>query len=319
VLEVEGLFPSLPQHTHPSTNEIIMKTLILSCPSKQALLVAAIFSLLMLASDILAFSLSASHGSFQNMAYATGQARRHPVSRPTALFMSKTETLTLYGHPGTRSPLVNWAALELGVDLTVSSDFSKNPHPFGQLPCLTDAGNVVVFESGAILQYLHQCYSESMKLTREQSAAITSWIVWANASLDPICFLERPDGRVYDTGLREPNRRIDRLNAILSEQNYLVQGSDNTTNGDDGSIFTLADVATVSYLAYVLQFFPDVTISDKWPSIASYMMKCIARPRYGQAFGSDVQSRLLSMLKKDLAANDSGDSSTVSKKLFGMF
>jgi glutathione S-transferase len=298
-----------------------MKTLILRYPSKWLLLVAGL-SLLFLfgAITVAAFFVSTSHASFQNMAYTTLQARQHHLcnSKSTALCMSKTETLTLYGHPGTRSPLVNWAALELRVDMTVSSDFSRNPHPFGQIPCLTDSGNVVVFESGAILQYLHQHYSDSLKLTREQSAAITSWIVWANASLDPICFLERPDGRVYDTGLREPNRRIDQLNEILSNQNYLVQGPSNT-NGDDGSIFTLADVASVSYLAYVLQFFPDVTICDKWPSIASYMLKCIERPSYGQAFGSDVQSRLLSMLKKDIAANGSGDSSTMNKKLFGMF
>jgi hypothetical protein len=26
---------------------------------------------------------------------------------------------------------------------------------------------------------------------------VTSWISWANASLDPICFLETPDGKVW--------------------------------------------------------------------------------------------------------------------------
>ena len=31
-------------------------------------------------------------------------------------------------------------------------------------------------------------------------------------SLDPICFLETPNGKVYDTGLKKPNQRIDKLN-----------------------------------------------------------------------------------------------------------
>ena len=231
--------------------------------------------------------------------------------------MVDTSTLTLYGHPGSRSPLINWACYELGFEIKVASDLSKNPHPFGQLPCLTDKDDVVIFESGAILLYLQQYYctnEPSSSLTKEQLAAITSWIVWANASLDPVCFLETPNGKVYDTGLRQPNRRIDQLNSILSNQSYLVH------NKNDELIFTIADVAIVSYLAYVLQFFPDVTIADKWPSIASYMQSCIRRPTYGQAFTIGTQNRLLNMLEKDIAtAAANGSGGAKDKKLFGMF
>ena len=226
-----------------------------------------------------------------------------------------TSTLTLYGHPGSRSPLINWACYELGFEITVASDLSKNPHPFGQLPCLTDKDDVVIFESGAILLYILQYYranEQSLSLTREQLASITSWIVWANASLDPICFLETPNGKVYDTGLRQPNRRIDQLNAILSNQSYLVRCDKNE------SVFTIADVAIVSYLAYVLQFFPDITIADKWPSIASYIQNCIGRPTYGQAFTAATQNRLLNVLEKDIASSVASAGSK-DKKLFGMF
>lgn len=103
--------------------------------------------------------------------------------------------LTLYGSPGSRSPLVNWAAYELNVPLE-AGDLSKNPHPFGQIPCLTDDGNVVVFESGAILNYLQSKANNDKVLHGDaRAAAVTSWIAWANASLDPICFLEN-NGRV---------------------------------------------------------------------------------------------------------------------------
>jgi glutathione S-transferase/alpha,alpha-trehalase len=238
----------------------------------------------------------------------------------TALHMSSssnmdTSTLTLYGHPGSRSPLINWACYELGFEIKVASDLSMNPHPFGQLPCLTDKDDVVIFESGAILLYLLQYYRSnepSSTLSKEQLAAITSWVVWANASLDPICFLETPNGKVYDTGLRQPNRRMDQLNSILSNQSYLVSSDNNE------SVFTIADVAIVSYLAYVLQFFPDVTIADKWPAVASYMQNCINRPTYGQAFTTTTQNRLLNVLEKDIAAAASGNGAK-DKKLFGMF
>lgn len=202
--------------------------------------------------------------------------------------------LTLYGHPGTRSPLVNWGAYEVGLDLTMG-DLSKNPHPFGQIPCLTDDDDVLVFESGAILHYLHDQTKE--KLTKSQAAAVTSWITWANASLDPICFLETPEGKVYDTGLKKPNKRIDQLDKLLAKQKFLT--------GDD---FTLADVAVSSYLLYVLQFFPGVDIC-RWPNMKQYMITTCGRPSYAKAFGENVQGFLLEQLK----------TKSEEKKLFGMF
>jgi len=220
------------------------------------------------------------------------QNNGHIHATSTALSMS----LTLYGHPGTRSPLVNWACHELGVDFTMG-DLSANPHPFGQIPCLTDDDDkVVLFESGAILQYLNYYHSS---LTKQQTAAITSWITWANASLDPICFLETPEGKVYDTGLKKANKRMDRLNAILSQQEWLVESAG----------FTLADVAVASYLLYVIQFFPDTKL--QWPAVVRFMKRAAARDAYQQAFGADMQAMLLDRLsKQDL---------TDSKKIFGMF
>ena len=88
--------------------------------------------------------------------------RQQAASSSTSLSMAG---LTLYGSQGSRSPLVNWGANEFGVELTMG-DLSKNPHPFGQIPCLEDDDDVLVFESGAILQYL---YSKSAE-TNEKSS-----------------------------------------------------------------------------------------------------------------------------------------------------
>lgn len=241
-------------------------------------------------------------GSIQRRLLVASSGVTLQQSRTTQLFMAtKSADLTIYGHPGTRSPLINWACLELNVDFSMG-DLNNNPHPFGQLPCLTDDnGNVVVFESGAILQYINQHYNT--KSANIESAAITSWIAWANASLDPVCFLET-NGKVYDTGLRQPNRRVDRLNTNLMDQKWLVSNEE----------FTLADVAVASYLGYVLQFFPDVRLADKWPAVAKYLQASVQRPTYGQAFGADTQARLNTLLEKDIAGVQSSPS-----KLFGMF
>lgn len=89
---------------------------------------------------------------------------------------------------------MNWGASEVGVSLTMG-DLAVNPHPFKQIPSLTDDNDVLVFESGAILQYVYS-KGDTEKDSESRRAAITSWISWANASLDPICFLETPEGKV---------------------------------------------------------------------------------------------------------------------------
>jgi len=196
------------------------------------------------------------------------------------------------------SPLVNWAAYELGLEIAMG-DLANNPHPFGQIPCLTDDGDVTVFESGAILLYLLS-KAELDDLSEQKKASVLSWVSWANASLDPICFLETPEGKVYDTGLKKPNRRINTLDELLADQDFLVE--------DAG--FTIADVAVASYLLYVPQFFPDVDLS-RWSNVVRYMKDCASRTAYGEAFGENVQAFLLNSLDEMGKKKD--------KKMFGVF
>lgn len=43
------------------------------------------------------------------------------------------------------------------VSVSACCPVGRNPHPFGQIPCLKD-GSIEIFESGAILLYLAQKY-----------------------------------------------------------------------------------------------------------------------------------------------------------------
>lgn len=227
----------------------------------------------------------------------------------------QNNSLMLFGHPGSRSPLINWAALELNVDLAMG-DLVDNPHPFGKLPCMTDRqGEVGIFESGAILQYLQDNYFDNNNnpLSPAQIGAVASWIVWANASLEPICLLSADDGSIKGTSLQEQGRQqgrsnrsknlkeIDRLDEILgnlSEDQQLSSSSAFSASSAYllGNEFTLADVAVASYLLFALRFFPETDLSI-WPNIVAYMTTCASREAYGKAFGRDVQASLLNTLQ----------------------
>mmetsp|Transcript_110250 Transcript_110250/g.225411 ORF Transcript_110250/g.225411 Transcript_110250/m.225411 type:complete len:515 (+) Transcript_110250:1-1545(+) len=199
-------------------------------------------------------------------------------------------------------------------------DLVDNPHPFGKLPCMTDRqGEIGVFESGAILQYLQDNFngSNNNPLSPAQSAAVASWIVWANASLEPICLLSADDGSIKGTSLQEQElqngrrssgssrsknlKEIDRLDEILgnlSEDQQLSSSSRFSFSSAFllGNEFTLADVAVASYLLFALRFFPETDLSI-WPNVVAYMITCASREAYGEAFGRDVQASLLSTLQ----------------------
>ena len=101
---------------------------------------------------------------------------RIPTQSSQSSTSSLSMALTLYGSQGSRSPLVNWAANELNLSVE-AGDLSKNPHPFGQIPCLTDDNGVLVFESGAILNYLQSKAANKGMHDDKKMAAVSSWIV----------------------------------------------------------------------------------------------------------------------------------------------
>lgn len=168
-------------------------------------------------------------------------------------------------------------------------------HPFNQVPYLVD-GDVEVFESGAILLYLADKYDDRCS-TAEQRAEFTKWVVWANAALDPICFVENDRGQVIGTKLDSPGRAVSVLDALLEDREFIV-----------GDSFSVADVAVASYLCYVPLFFPTVTLGQS-PNIAAYMKRCAERPNFAKAFGEGHADAVLKAV----------DRTAQGEKLFGIF
>ena len=82
--------------------------------------------------------------------------------------------LYLYGGPRTRVSMPKWYMAEkeisydyVNVDLAARQNLAPSyleVNPFGKLPALKDDSNgLVLFESGAILQYLSENYADEVK------------------------------------------------------------------------------------------------------------------------------------------------------------
>ena len=213
----------------------------------------------------------------------------------------------LHGSQQSRSPLVNWYANEAGIELEMMPPRPSN-HPFQQVPFLTDDGDVEIFESGAILMYLADCYGGLE--TPQQRAKVGKWVVWANTELDGLCFGAIPgDHRVRGTSMdRADLKAVATLEKILSENEWLVDDT-----------FSVADVAVASYLNYVPIFFGNANLAAT-PAIAKYMARCAARPEFVKAFGDGhaglVKEKVDSWLSAPPAGAGSGPSDML-KKLLG--
>lgn len=154
-----------------------------------------------------------------------------------------------------------------------------------------------VFESGAILLYAADKY-DSRCATPEDRAKYTKWVVWANAALDPICFVENENGQVIGTRLDQPGRALSVLDELLAKSEYIVDNE-----------FSVADVAVASYLNYVPLFFPRVALGVA-PNVDAYMKRCAERPAFAAAFGAQHAAAVVGAV--DRGAEGAG-------KLFGIF
>lgn len=212
-------------------------------------------------------------------------------------------SIKLYGTQGSRSPLVNWYLDELSLPYTQLPP-RPNPHPFNQVPCLTDSTSsspTPIWESGAILLYIASKYDPNYDVSLH-----SPWVVFANSALDPICFREDANGRVLGTNLDKPNKKIDVLESMLSGSPYICC-----------SEFSVADVAVASYLNYVPLFNGDKCTLRDIPNVVRYMERCAKRDKFKGAFGEQHQGIVLALCEKWI--NEGKTEGGGQNKLFGIF
>ena len=185
-------------------------------------------------------------------------------------------TLYLYGGPMTRVSMPKWYMAEKGIpyeyvniDLAARQNLGTSyleVNPFGKLPALKDDSNgLVLFESGAILQYLSENYANEIKDPATR-ASISQWILFANSTLAIALFV--PSNKA-----REFPRLMATLNDLYTKKHYLVV-----------DYWTSADCAVNAYLGYLHIFYPNEDLSD-YPVIQALNERTRANPNYRMIMG----------------------------------
>ena len=217
--------------------------------------------------------------------------------------------LTLH-HLGTsRSHRILWLLEELGVPYELRR-YQRDPatrlappelkkiHPLGKSPVLTD-GELVVAESGAILEYLAECYGAQApaELAHLEPARGTPahrqcrfWMHYAEGSLmnwlvmqlvfgsiprQPMPFFVRPVARALCAGVQQKLIQPNVQAALAFMENHLAQH-----RWFAGEHLGLAD--------FQMSFAVEAALArgntaSAWPHLQAYLQRIQARPAYQRA------------------------------------
>jgi glutathione S-transferase len=196
--------------------------------------------------------------------------------------------ITLYHAPFSRSLRVRWLLEELGLPYRLElRTFAqlKEPahlalHPLGKLPVLKD-GELVLFESGAILQHLLERYGEGRlepKLGTPERSLHWQWFHYAEATVTPPLGLVvrhtslLPEAEripaVAEFGRRGAEGALGAVERTLAGRSWLLPE------------FGAADVM-MGYSVKLASFLG--LVGEATPNLRAYLARCEERPAWRRA------------------------------------
>jgi len=201
--------------------------------------------------------------------------------------------ITLYHCNGSRSMRSLWLLHEMGIDFELKElPFSMEAlrteeylsiSPLGRVPCLVD-GEHVVFESGAIAQYLGETYDKENKFHRAPGhKERNEWLIWLHyaetiavhgANLVQQKVFITPDERspvVQKLESRRLEKALEVVDRHLAGRDYLL-----------ASGFSTVDT-NVGYSVHLARGFMSL---DLFPNVTTYYKRLSERPAFAKAVAS---------------------------------
>jgi glutathione S-transferase len=184
---------------------------------------------------------------------------------------------------------VRWALEEAGEAYTEhvigpedqKSEAYRRLQPFGQVPAYEE-GDLVLFESGAIVHHVAQRCEALMPADAASRARVTAWMFAAMNTIEPhiqnlaaidLFHAQEAWARARRPGAVEAvQKRLQDLAAWLGERDYL-----------EGR-FTAADLLMTS----VLRILRHTNIVAQIPVLENYRLRCEARPAFQRALAAQM-------------------------------
>lgn len=201
--------------------------------------------------------------------------------------------MKIYYAPNTRAVRIVWLFEELGLPYELeqfklgdpkmrSSEYLK-VHPMGRVPALDD-GDVTIFESGAIVQYVLAKYGKGAlvpELSSSNFAPYLQWLHYAEGMIMPpvntivvetiLLPKERRNQANFDRAVKLLSQMLRAVEAHLDGREFLA--------GD----FSGADIMTGHACTVAARLGAD--LSDK-PNAAAYIKRLNARPALQRAWST---------------------------------
>jgi glutathione S-transferase len=206
-----------------------------------------------------------------------------------------TPTITAFESPPDRGQglardmRVRWALEEIGLPYHVrllSFAAMKEPahralHPFGQIPTYEE-GDLVLFESGAIVLHLAQHHAGLLPEDAAGRARAITWMFCAvNTVESPILELQTAKFQEGDKPWAKERLPLvlDRIRARLRELSPRLE----TVEWLDGP-FSAGDLMMIN----VLRRLRPSGLLDEFPTLAAYVARGEARPAFKRAFDAQL-------------------------------
>jgi len=201
--------------------------------------------------------------------------------------------MKLYHCPNSRSVRIVWLLEELGLDyelqiMPLGDKSMREPgylakHPAGRVPALED-GEVTLFESGAIVEYLLARHGGGRMVPAVDSPEFPQYLQWlhyAEGMIMPqinVIVVETrflPPEKRNPTNLARAQKLLGRMVAIVDRH---LEGRDHLA-GD----FSGADIMTGHACCAAARYGGDVPIGD---NVRAYVDRLMARPALQKAFAT---------------------------------
>ncbi|MEO0936597.1 MAG: glutathione S-transferase family protein [Pseudomonadota bacterium] len=201
--------------------------------------------------------------------------------------------MKLYFAPNTRAVRIAWLLEELGLPYEIERYTLGDPamrsaefraiHPMGRVPVLED-GDVRLFESGAIVQYLLARHGGGALQPAPDSAnfpAYLQWLHYAEGMLMPpvntivVETILLPEDRRSEPHVKRATKLLGQM--LQSIEAHLSDGRDYLANDFSG-----ADIMLGHAVAAARTFGADF---DELPHLAAYLDRLSDRPAWQKAHG----------------------------------